>query len=195
MAPSVLSDLPDCDIRLTEEFLDAEEAWEIYEMLKEETPWKQDNVTVFGKTYPQPRLTALYDIHGKSYTYSGLTLNPLPFTLLLERLRLKVQLESQAEFTTCLLNLYRDGQDSNGWHADNEKTLGTNPVIASLSLGATRQFKLKHREEKNLRTSLSLTHGSLLLMQGETQHRWLHQIPKTRKEVGPRINLTFRRLY
>lgn len=195
MDPSSLSDLPDCDIRLTEEFLDAEEAWEIYHILMEETPWKQDNVTVFGKTYPQPRLTALYDIHGKSYTYSGLTLNPLPFTPLLERLRLKVQRESEAEFSTCLLNLYRDGQDSNGWHADNEKALGTNPVIASLSLGATRQFKLKHRDDTSLRTSMPLTHGSLLLMQGQTQHRWLHQIPKTRKEVTPRINLTFRRLY
>lgn len=190
-----LQRLPECDIRLTEEFLDPQEAWNIYNTLLEETPWRQDNVKVFGKIYAQPRLTALYDIHGKSYTYSGLTLNPHPFTPLLNDLRKRVAKAASAEFSTCLLNLYRDGNDSNGWHADNEAALGTNPVIASLSLGATRQFKLKHREDKDLRASVALTHGSLLLMQGETQHRWLHQIPKTRRMVDPRINLTFRRLY
>ena len=190
-----LEDLPECDIRLLPGFLDSQEAWAIYRSLQEETPWKQDNVTVFGKTYAQPRLTALYDLHGKAYSYSGLTLYPHPFTPLLEELRSRVQIASSSEFSTCLLNLYRDGQDSNGWHADNEKSLGTHPVIASLSLGATRQFKLKHRDDKTLRATLALEHGSLLVMKGETQHRWLHQIPKTKREVGPRINLTFRRLY
>ena len=98
------------------------------------------------------------------------------------------------EFTSCLLNLYRDGQDSNGWHADNEKELGINPVIASLSFGAERMFHMKHRRDRNQKLKLKLEHGSLLVMRGSLQHHWLHQIPKTKKTVGERINLTFRNI-
>ena len=96
------------------------------------------------------------------------------------------------EFNSCLLNLYRDGNDSNGWHADNEKQLGKNPIIASLSLGSERYFHLKHRTKPHLKHKIVLKHGSVLVMKEETQHFWLHQIPKTKKEIGKRINLTFR---
>ncbi len=106
----------------------------------------------------------------------------------------KLRAYTDETFTTVLLNLYRDGQDSNGWHADNEKELGVNPVIASVSLGAARFFHLKHNTETSQKLKLELTHGSLLLMEGTTQHFWKHQIAKTAKTVAPRINLTFRKV-
>ena len=116
---------------------------------------------------------------------------PKAFTKELLHIKAKVESVIDTNFTTCLLNLYRDGQDSNGWHADNEKELGINPIIASVSFGAERLFKLKHRKDKTLKKDLVLQHGSLLIMKGETQHKWLHQIPKTKKKTGERINLTF----
>ena len=119
-------------------------------------------------------------------------MHPELFTDSLLKIKSKVETKTKVKFTTCLANLYRDGNDSNGWHADNEKELGKNPVIASITLGAARYFNLKHREDKNLKQKLLLENGSLLLMQGSTQHHWLHQIAKTKKEVKPRINLTFR---
>ena len=106
----------------------------------------------------------------------------------------RVRKVCDTEFTSVLLNLYRDGKDSNGWHADNEKELGKNPIIASLSFGAERFFHLKHRNQKELRLKIPLTSGSLFLMEGETQSHWLHQIAKTARPVGPRINLTFRKI-
>ncbi len=121
-------------------------------------------------------------------------MHPLPFTNLLKGLKKEVELYSRESFTTCLLNLYRDGSDSNGWHADDEPELGRNPAIASVSLGAPRMFHLKHRERKEWRHRMVLEPGSLLLMLGATQHRYLHQLPKTRKPVRARINLTFRRI-
>jgi alkylated DNA repair dioxygenase AlkB len=116
----------------------------------------------------------------------------LKFTPTLELIKTKIETKTKQQFTTCLCNLYRDGQDSNGWHADNEKELGQNPIIASVSFGAERLFKLKHRTDKTLKHDIVLQHGSLLIMQGKTQHHWLHQIPKTRKITSERINLTFR---
>ncbi len=148
--------------------------------------------TLFGKTYWQPRLTALYADNGKSYTYSGITMHPKPFGPVLLEIKSQVEAAVGSVFTTCLLNKYRDGSDSNGWHADNEKELGRNPVIASVSLGGVRSFHLKHRKKRQWRHKMALHHGSLLLMQGTTQHYWLHQVPKTKKPVGERINLTFR---
>ncbi|MEJ2162090.1 MAG: alpha-ketoglutarate-dependent dioxygenase AlkB [Robiginitalea sp.] len=173
-------------------FIPGEMADMLLNRLIEEVPWQQDNIRIFGKTYQQPRLTALYAENERSYTYSGITMNPLPFPSILQPVKEAVEKRADHKFTTCLLNLYRDGNDSNGWHADNEKELGSNPVIASLSLGATRAFHLKHLEDKSLRYRLFLEHGSLLIMGGAMQHHWLHQIPKTRKPVGRRINLTFR---
>lgn len=184
--------LPDCDIWYYPGFLDADEATRCFEALRLETPWRQDDIKVFGKTYPQPRLTALYGNNQKPYQYSNIQMHPVPFTPLLKTLKAAADKISGTSFSTCLLNLYRDGMDSNGWHADDEKELGTNPIIASLSLGQERSFHLKHKKNKGLKHKMVLEHGSLLLMKGSTQHNWLHQIPKTRRPVGERINLTFR---
>jgi alkylated DNA repair dioxygenase AlkB len=119
-------------------------------------------------------------------------MQPHEFTTELLKIKTKIETKTEVKFTTCLLNLYRNGKDSNGWHADNEKELGQNPVIASISLGQERYFHLKHRKDKTLKHKILLQHGSLMLMQGETQHHWLHQIPKTAKPIVERINLTFR---
>lgn len=154
--------------------------------------WKQDTITVYGKTHLQPRLTAFYANNKNSYKYSNIIMQPNLFEGDLLRIKNKIETELKIKFTSCLANLYRDGSDSNGWHADNEKELGMTPVIASISFGAERVFHLKHKTDKILKTKLILQHGSLLLMQGETQNNWLHQIPKTKKIIGNRINLTFR---
>jgi alkylated DNA repair dioxygenase AlkB len=151
-------------------------------------------VIVFGKSYDQPRLTALYSQTKKTYSYSGLTMAPEEFPEYLKGIKKKVELVSKQGFNTLLVNLYRDGKDSNGWHADNEKELGSNPIIASISLGEERPFHFKHRTLKDERHKLLLKNGSLLIMRGEMQHYWLHQIAKTKKKIGPRINLTFRTL-
>ena len=184
--------LPDSDIQYYPEFIEPELARKYFEALKAETPWRQDDIRVFGKIYPQPRLTALYADNGKPYRYSNLTMHPLPFTSLLKDIKVKIEELVATRFTTCLLNLYRDGRDSNGWHADDEKELGRNPVIASVSLGEPRFFHLRHKADKTLKHKIELGHGSLLLMKGETQHHWQHQIPKTGRSIGERINLTFR---
>jgi alkylated DNA repair dioxygenase AlkB len=154
--------------------------------------WQQDNITVFGKTHPQPRLTALYGNEGKPYSYSNITMQPHPWNSLLQKIKYLIEARTECQFTTVLLNQYRDGKDSNGWHADNEKELGTNPIIASLSLGTERVFQLKHNTIADAKKNIILEHGSLLLMKGSTQHFWKHQIPKTAKPIGNRINLTFR---
>ena len=168
------------------------EANKYFNLLKKEIQWQQDNIKIFGKIYPQPRLTALYANNNKSYSYSNIKMQPITFTPTLFDIKSKIEKRINSQFTSCLLNLYRNGQDSNGWHADNEKELGLNPVIASLSLGAERVFHMKHRNDKKEKLKINLTNGSLLVMRGKTQHHWLHQIPKTRKKVEERINLTFR---
>ena len=168
------------------------EANKYFNLLKKEIQWRQDNIKIFGKIYPQPRLTALYANNNKSYSYSNIKMQPITFTPTLFDIKSKIEKRLNSQFTSCLLNLYRNGQDSNGWHADNEKELGLNPVIASLSLGAERVFHMKHRNDKKEKLKINLTNGSLLVMRGKTQHYWLHQIPKTRKKVEERINLTFR---
>ncbi|WP_420593392.1 alpha-ketoglutarate-dependent dioxygenase AlkB family protein [Robiginitalea biformata] len=189
-----LENLPDATLRYQPGFLLPKEAESLFGEIKSQTPWRQDTIRLFGKTFQQPRLTALYGKNGQAYTYSGIRMEPLPFTPLLEDLLHRVSIAAGEKFTTCLLNLYRDGSDSNGWHADDEPELGNNPVIASLSLGASRKFHLKHRRIISQRVRMNLESGSLLLMAGTTQHHWLHQVPKTKRPVGPRINLTFRRL-
>ncbi|RAJ16768.1 alpha-ketoglutarate-dependent dioxygenase AlkB family protein [Olleya aquimaris] len=183
--------LPDAEISYFPNFFNQEEANQFYKVLLNDIPWQQDDITIFGKTYAQPRLTALFADNNKPYSYSNITMHPHVFNSALSEIKQRVEQHVEKTFTTCLANLYRDGQDSNGWHADNEKELGKNPTIASVSFGEARYFNLKHRN-KNLKHKLLLEHGSLLLMKGETQHHWLHQIAKTKKVVKPRINLTFR---
>jgi alkylated DNA repair dioxygenase AlkB len=188
----IVFQVPDAHIEYYPNFFSEEQADVLFKKLLTETSWQQDNITVYGKTYPQPRLTALFGNEGMPYSYSNITMHPQPWNEILLQMKLKIAKVTQCDFTTVLLNRYRNGQDSNGWHADNEKELGTNPVIASISLGAARAFHLQHNSIKEARLKLTLEHGSLLLMKGTTQHYWKHQIPKTAKTVDQRINLTFR---
>lgn len=186
--------LPDAELIYIPNFLTLEMANHYFDYLKSYVNWQQDDITIFGKTYKQPRLTALYAENKASYSYSNITMYPTPFTTELLELKQKIEQEALHKFTTVLINLYRDGNDSNGWHADNEKELGDNPVIASLSLGEPRPFHFKHRHLKNERHKILLEHGSLLIMKNAMQHHWLHQIAKTKKNIGERINLTFRKI-
>lgn len=186
--------LPDAELIYYPGFIDNIRATSIFKTLYNTIAWQQDYIKVFGKVHAQPRLTALFGDSKQSYSYSGITMHPQKFTKELLELKDKVELFSKAKFTSVLLNLYRDGNDSNGWHADNEKELGKHPIIASVSFGESRWFHFKHRTLKEQRHKLLLEHGSLLLMKGEMQEYWLHQIPKTKRQVEPRINLTFRKL-
>lgn len=186
--------LPNAELIYTENFYDTAKADYYFDILKKTIDWQQDDITIYGKTYKQPRLTALYANNSKPYSYSNITMQPTIFTSELQQIKLDLEQEINHKFTSVLLNLYRNGNDSNGWHADDETELGKNPVIASLSLGATRPFHFKHRDIKDERHKINLTHGSLLIMRGEMQHYWLHQIAKTKKNIGERINLTFRTL-
>jgi alkylated DNA repair dioxygenase AlkB len=185
-------DLPDAEVIYYPTFLSAEEAGQLYAHLLENTPWQHDSITLFGKTHPQPRLTAFYATSDMSYSYSNIKMNANLWTNELLLLKAEIEKKSETTFNSVLINLYRDGLDSNGWHADDEKELGFNPVIASITLGSERFFHLKHKNILEHKCKIRLEHGSLLLMKGSTQHFYKHQIPKTKQQIGPRINLTFR---
>ncbi|MCX2740414.1 alpha-ketoglutarate-dependent dioxygenase AlkB family protein [Pontibacter anaerobius] len=183
--------LPDADVYFAPDFIPSPESDVYFERLMRKVNWQQESIKMFGRELPMPRLTAWYG--DKSYTYSGLQNKPQPWLPVLLELRQKVEQATGHKYNSVLLNLYRTGQDSMGWHADDEPELGPQPSIASLSLGGERRFAFKHRTRKDLKSvPLILSDGSLLLMQGPTQHHWLHQVPKTPKTVQPRINLTFR---
>jgi len=186
--------LPNAELIYIPNFVSKQDADSYFKIIETETQWQHDDITVFGKTYKQPRLTALFGDSNQSYSYSNITMHPKPFTETLKTIKDKVEGFSAHKFNTLLINLYRDGNDSNGWHADNEKELGKNPIIASVSFGEARPFHFKHRALKDQRHKLILEHGSLLIMKGEMQQHWLHQIAKTKKQIQPRINLTFRKL-
>ncbi|MGA0805554.1 MAG: alpha-ketoglutarate-dependent dioxygenase AlkB family protein [Pseudohongiellaceae bacterium] len=161
--------------------------------LMAETPWRQDHIRMYGRKLPVPRLQAWYGEPQARYRYSGILLAPLPFTPLLLEIRTELEQYSGHCFNAVLLNLYRDGKDSMSWHSDDERELGADPVIASVSLGSTRRFELRHRHRRELgKLALQLTHGSLLLMGKGVQPNWLHQIPKQPGVTAPRLNLTFR---
>ena len=187
-------DLPDAKMRYYQKFLSNEESNYFFDTFLSNIPWQQGEVKVFGKIYAQPRLTSLHSKTLSSYTYAGLTLQPQPMTIELLYLLERVENVCNNEFNSVLLNLYRNGSDSNGWHADNEKELGVHPQIASISFGSNRFFNFKHRSIKSENYKIELHHGSLLLMEGPMQEYWLHQIPKTKKALSPRINLTFRKV-
>jgi len=160
--------------------------------MQEEIEWKQETIKLYGKELLQPRLTAFCGDTGKKYSYSGITMRPRKWTDSLLEIKRRIEMVAGVQFTSALLNFYRDGKDSMGWHRDNEKELGVNPVIGSVSFGATRTFQFRNYKEKKVAGSIELTHGSLLLMKGETQRHWEHQLPKMNKEIGKRINITFR---
>lgn len=184
--------LPDAEIIYYPEFYDKPAADLMYTELVKDILWQQDEIRVFGKIHPQPRLTALYGNEGKSYSYSNIKMQPHPWNLLLQKIKSEVEKVAETHFSTVLLNYYRDGKDSNGWHADNEKELGRNPIIASVSFGEERKFQLKHNINSNAKMTLNLNHGSLLLMKEGSQVHYKHQIPKASQSKKARVNLTFR---
>lgn len=159
--------------------------------LRNNIVWKQESMNMYGKKIDFPRLTAWYGNNDKPYSFSGITLQPLPWTSEILTIKNNIEPIAKTVFNSVLLNLYRDGNDSISWHTDAEKELGINPIIASVNFGATRKFQLRHIKTRE-KLEIELTHGSLLIMQGELQHFWQHQVPKTSKPVGERINLTFR---
>jgi alkylated DNA repair dioxygenase AlkB len=174
------------------EFLTIPECEQHILRLQKEINWKQETIRIFGKSYPTPRLTAWYGDEGKVYSYSGLKLSPLPWTEPLPEFKIRIEAVTGYLFNSVLLNWYRDGNDSMGWHADNEKELGMDPVIASLSLGVPRMFRLREIRNHKNRFGLTLENGSLLLMAGPLQHHWQHCLPRSARPLGDRINLTFR---
>ena len=183
-------------LQLEPDFMTVKEADSLFQSLQQQLDWQQAEIRMFGRMVRIPRLQCFQGDPGISYRYSGLSLQTEPWHPLIHALKQRVESIVHHTFNTVLINYYRDGKDSMGWHSDDEPELGSNPVIASLSLGATRCFKMKHKTKTDLQPiSLNLPSGSLLVMSGSTQTHWLHQITKTKKSVGRRINLTFRFIY
>jgi alkylated DNA repair dioxygenase AlkB len=172
-------------------FLDRASADTAFGLLLPGTAWSQESLTVYGRRIPFPRLTAWYGDPGAVYTYSGIRNEPHRWTAPLRELRDRLERRLGVRFNSVLLNQYRHGEESMGWHADDEPELGDAPLIASLSLGSVREFQLKHRSA-GTRVALPLGHGSMLLMSGATQRHWLHRLPKAPHVPGIRLNLTFR---
>lgn len=172
-------------------FLKKEQADNLFQKLREEVEFNQGSITIFGKTHKIPRLESFHSKQIISYTYSGKTIHSKPFTNELTELCGLIENVTNTKFNCVLINLYRNGMDSNGWHSDNEPELGKNPIIASLSLGASRRFDLKNQVQ-NEKFSIDLNHGDLLFMNNQIQNFYKHQIAKSKKVIDERINLTFR---
>jgi alkylated DNA repair dioxygenase AlkB len=183
-------------LALHEDFLAPAEADAALREILAATPWQAREITLFGKKVMQPRLTAWMGDEGAIYTYSGLRLEPIAWTPLVAELRARAESVAGARFNSVLLNLYRSGVDSMGFHADDEPELGPEPIIASVSLGAVRRFVLRPRRKKGTTepVTLALPHGSLLVMAGPLQRDWVHGVPKELRVHDPRVNLTFRRI-
>lgn len=174
-------------------FYPAAEADHLLAALSSELAWREERILIFGKPATVPRLMCWYGDAAARYRYSGVDHEPLPWTPSLSAVRATIEGFCGAPFNSVLANYYRNGRDSMGCHADDEKELGTNPVIASLSLGASRLFRLYH-QKPTAAVSLNLGHGDLLIMAGSLQHHWRHALPKSRQQTAPRINLTFRNI-
>ena len=186
--------MPDAEVLYYPDFIPSQEANYYLESLRHSLDWRQEQITLYGKTFDVPRLQAWYGDKDSQYQYSNLSMKPKPWTKELWSLKQKCEKKSKLEFNSVLANLYRDGSDGMGRHADNEPELGHRPVIASVSFGETRNLDFYHNQSKQ-KVRVSLTNGSLLLMRGDTQTHWQHAIAKTKKVLLPRINLTFRTIY
>lgn len=173
-----------------------EEAALLLTRLKQETPWHQDQIVIAGKSLPVPRLQCWMGDVGSRYSYSGIRLTPVPWSDAVLGIRSKIKELCGLEFNSVLLNHYRNGLDSVAWHADDERELGSDPVIASLSLGAERSLDLCHKNgsSRAVKAKIPLLNGSLLLMGKGLQNNWLHQVPKAKSVTETRINLTFRNI-
>jgi len=186
--------MPDAKVMMYYNFFCKYESKKIFSKLYRTVDWKQETTSLYGRQIVLPRLTAWYGDEGRAYTYSKIKMEPQPWIPILKSIKLQIEEISNEVFNSVLLNLYRDGKDSISWHSDDEPELGKNPVIASVSFGDNRRFMFRHKYKKELKFNIELNRGSLLLMKGETQHFWQHQIPKTNKVSQPRINLTFRKI-
>jgi len=184
-------ELPGAAISYDPDWLGSEAASALFEALRAALPWERHRITVYGRSLEAPRLSCW--IGDAAYTYSGTRFEPHPWPAALAPVRERLERELDAGFNSMLANLYRDGNDRLGFHRDSEPELGPEPLIASISLGATRRFRLREREGRGS-YGIDLQHGSLLVMAGATQRHWLHAVPQTARVVGPRINLTFRRV-
>lgn len=187
--------MTETDIQFISHFFSPAESDLYLSDLLKTIPWKQKKIMIFGKPVLEPRLTAWIGDPGAAYTYSGIRMVPLPWTKTLLEIKNRVESSVGEKFNSVLANLYRDHRDSMGLHSDDEKELGKNPLIASISFGATRKFIMKHKTLKTLpQKNYLLEPGSLLIMRGSTQQLWKHGIPKDSRPCGPRINLTFRKI-
>lgn len=183
---------PGLDVILVRGALDQPVADAAFAALRVEIPWRQEHLRMFGTVVPVPRLEAWIADEGLEYTYSGIAHTPQPWTPTVVAMRALCDGLAGASFNSVLCNLYRDGNDGVDWHADDEREFGRNPVIASVSLGATRRFDFRRVDDHSVRVGVDLHHGDVVIMRGTTQDLWRHRIPKTRRPVGERINLTFR---
>jgi len=187
--------LADADVRYDASAIEEPRASALFDVLRAEIPWQQHRLLLFGKFVDAPRLSCWIGDADAVYTYSRTRFEPLPWTLAVASLRDELRTITGTDFNSVLANLYRDGRDSVGWHSDDERELGPQPLIASLSFGAPRRFRLRSLHDANAPVfPLDLVAGSLLLMAGATQHNYRHDLPKTARAVGERINLTFRRI-
>lgn len=186
--------LPDATLYFAPAWLAMDEADALFAGLHAQVPWEVHRIRMFGREVDSPRLSCWIGDPGATYTYSRTRFVPHPWPEILVGLRARVEAACGARFDSVLANLYRDGRDSMGWHSDDEPELGPAPVIASVSLGATRRFVMKHRADASKVLSLELPHGSLLVMAGNTQRFYRHALPRSARVVAPRINLTFRRV-
>lgn len=189
-------ELPDAEVRLLRSLFSAQESTALLRELRTSIQWRQDKIRFFGKEHDLPRLQQWHGDPGLTYTWSGIRMSPEPWTPLLLQVKERVEQFAGTQFNTVLLNLYRDGNDTVSWHTDDEEELGPRPVIGSVSLGAERDFMLRHNERSELNNvKISLPDGSLLLMAGSTQTHWKHALPRRQRVVTERINLTFRRMF
>lgn len=182
------------DLAYWPDFLDRPTADRVQACLIEEVPWAVHTVRLFGRQLPSPRLSSWHGDPGAGYRYSGVRHAPQVWTSALLEMRARLRDWLGEDFNSVLCNRYRDGADAMGWHADDEPELGPEPIVASLSFGAARDFVLKPRSGGTRRERLALGHGSLLVMRGPTQQHWLHALPR-RRHASERINLSFRQLH
>ena len=189
-------DLPNAAIHYWPNFFSTCNAVNLLKNLIESIPWQQNKIRFYGKESLVPRLESWHGEPGIRYAYSGIEMNAKPWTFELSEIKKAIEKEVSFCFNSVLVNYYRSGKDRVAWHSDDEKELGINPVIASVSLGEERKFKLRHKmyKQNGLKSEIVLQNGSLLLMHGETQHHWMHEIPRTARSIGPRINLTYRNI-
>ncbi len=201
-------ELQDAKIVFIEHFFTPSVSDRFLEDLTLNLDWKQGEIRLFGKPVLEPRLSAWYGDEGKTYIYSGKKQEPLPWqeSLLLIKTDIEIYLQkalpndfliskNKATFNSVLCNLYRNGNDSMGWHQDNERALGINPLIVSLNFGESRRFLFRRKDNNTIKHELLLTHGSLLIMAGAMQHHWQHAVPKEPRRTQQRINLTFRHIF